>query len=282
MHLSYIAHSRKDYKESLALCESAKEIYESLGPETDNAVLAHVYSGMSYSLSELQRNEEAAIAGKHAIDLLEQINSPDVLKAYRDEGRLTFYAKRYQESISWYQRAIEYVSPDDSVQNKGWDHFCVARAQTKLGKYEEALSNLIISRDLFKQEKALVYMAYCDEELAQVYGNLGQLNFARTHAELALDFAKTSEDEIRTYWSHVRYAQVCFKEGNFQEAHDFFKAAKSWEVSKEEYTFWPHVFYLELQMANCVEKLGNFDDAEETRRRVNNLVESTGLIPETL
>ena len=97
VHLSYIAHSRNDYEQSLALCESAKEIYESLGAETSNEVLAHVYSGISYSLNEMQRNEEAVNAGKHAIELLEEIDSVEVLRAYRDEGRFAFEAKNYQD-----------------------------------------------------------------------------------------------------------------------------------------------------------------------------------------
>ena len=109
MHLSYIAHSKKNYTESLALCESAKEIYESLGAETGNAVLAHVYTGISYSLNEMERNEEALEAGKHAIELLEEINSPDVLKAYRDEGSFAFEGKNYEESIKWYIKALEYL-----------------------------------------------------------------------------------------------------------------------------------------------------------------------------
>ena len=280
VHLSYIAHSRKDYKESLALCESAKEIYESLGKETGNAVLAHVYTGISYSLSEMDRNEEAVEAGKHAIELLEEINSPDVLKAYRDEGSFAFDAKKYEESITWYAKAVNYITPDDTDNNKAWDYFYIARAHLKLGQSEESIPFLKEARALWKGEKNLRFMAYCDEELALAYINLGQIEFAKTHAELALDFAETAEDDNRLYWSKIRYATACLLGGEYQEAFDNFFEAKSWEVKESKYCFWPHVFALELKMADCVEGLGDLELAEETRRRIRSLADNLGVEPE--
>jgi tetratricopeptide (TPR) repeat protein len=280
VHLSYIAHSRKNYTESLALCESAKEIYESLGAEAGNAQLAHVYTGISYSLNELERNEEALEAGKHAIELLEEINSPDVLKAYRDEGSFAFDAKNYEDSIKWYTKALEYLSPDDNENNKAWDHFYIARALLKLQKNEEAIPYLKQARDMWKGEKNLRFMTYCDEELSLAYSRLGQIEFAKTHAELALDFAETAEDEIRHYWSKIRYATACLQGGEFQEAFDHFFEAKSWEVKESKYCFWPHVFALELKMADCVEGLGGLEDAIEVRRRIGALAESLGVEPE--
>jgi tetratricopeptide (TPR) repeat protein len=280
VHLSYIAHSRKDYKESLALCESAKEIYESLGAETGNAQLAHVYTGISYSLSELERNDEAVEAGKQAIKLLEEIDSPDVLKAYSDEGSFAFDAKKYEESITWYTKALNYLTPDDSDNHKAWDHFYIARSHLKLGQCEESISYLQKARELWKNEKNLRFMAYCDEELALAYINLNQLEFAKTHAELALDFAETAEDENRQYWSKIRYATACLLGGEYQEAFDNFYEAKSWEVKESKYCFWPHVFALELKMADCVEGLGGLEDAQEIRRRIGALAESLGVEPE--
>ena len=278
--LSYIAHSRNDYEESLALCESAKEIYESLGAETGNEILAHVYTGISYSLNEMQRNEEALASGQKAIELLEEIGSTDILSAYRSEGSFAFDAKKYEESIKWYTKALEYASPDEHENHKAWDLFYIARAQLKLEQLEDAIANFKAAREIFKKTKNIRPISYCDEELALAYAKLGQLEFAKTHAELALDFAETSEDEIRTYWSNVRYAYACELGGEFQEAYDFYKAAKSWEVNNSKFTVWPHVFQLELQMANCLEGLGKIEEATESRRRITALAASLDIEPE--
>ena len=280
VHLSYIAHSRNDYEQSLALCESAKEIYESLGAETSNEVLAHVYSGISYSLNEMQRNEEAVNAGKHAIELLEEIDSVEVLRAYRDEGRFAFEAKNYQDSLAWYLKALNFVSPDEKEFHKAWDQFYVARALIKLDQAEEAVQFLKSAREIFKADKSLLQVTFCDEELALAYLQLGQLEFAKAHAELSVDFAATAEDEVRQYWSGIRFAQVCEAGGEFQTALNHYKTAKSWEVGNSKYTYWPHVFQIELQMANCLEGLGQLDAAIEVRRRINSLSESLGTDPE--
>jgi tetratricopeptide (TPR) repeat protein len=136
------------------------------------------------------------------------------------------------------------------------------------------------ARELWKGEKNLRFMAYCDEELALAYINLRQLEFAKTHAELALDFAETAEDENRQYWSKIRYATACMLGGEYQEAFDNFYEAKSWEVKESKYCFWPHVFALELKMADCLEGLGAQEDAQEIRRRIGAMAESLGVEPE--
>lgn len=274
--LSYIAHSKRNYVESLALCESAKEIYESLGAEASSATLAHVYTGISYTLNELERNEEALEAGKHVIELLEEINSPDVLKAYRDEGSFAFDAKNYVDSIKWYTKALQYLSPDDTDNQKAWDHFYIARAHIKLHENNEAIPFIKTAREMWKKEKNLRFMAYCDEELALAHIYLGQIELAKTHAQLALDFAETAEDDVRKYWSKIRYATACLQGGEFQEAFNKFYEAKTWEVNESTYCYWPHVFALELKMADCIEGLGNFEDATEVRRRIGALAESLG------
>ena len=243
-------------------------------------MLAHVYTGISYSLNEMQRNEEAVLTGKRAIELLEEIGSTDVLKAYRDEASFAFDAKQYEDSITWYTKALEYVSPDDHEYHKGWDHFYIARSQLKLDQSEAAIPHLIAAREIFKNSKNPRPVAYCDEQLALAHANLGQLEFAKTHAELALDFAETSEDEVRTYWSNIRYARVCELAGEYQEAYDFYKEAKSWEVNNSKFTYWPHVFQLELHMATCLDGLERPDEAIEIRRRIYALAESLGLEPE--
>ena len=278
--LSYIAHQRKDFTECLALCESAKEIYESLGAETGNEVLAHVYSGISYSLSEMQRNEEALQSGQKVIELLEEVGSPDVLKAYRDEASFAFDAKNYEESLKWYQKALQYISPDDTDFNKAWDHFHVARSLLKLERYEESIQQLKTAREMFKKEKNLRAVTFCDEELALAYIRMGDGNFAIAHAELAMDYAVTAEDEVRAYWANIRYAQACELTGAFQTSYDCYKEAKSWEVSDSKYTYWPHVFALELRMADCLEALDQLNEANEIRRRINAMSESLGQAPE--
>ncbi|MFM8922059.1 MAG: hypothetical protein ACKOFV_05350 [Candidatus Nanopelagicaceae bacterium] len=228
----------------------------------------------------MQRNEEALQNGQRAIELLEEIGSTDVLKAYRDEGSFAFDAKQYEDSIKWYTKALEYVSPDDPEFHKGWDHFYIARALIKLDRNEDSIPHLKSAREIFKTAKNLRTVTYCDEELSLAYSRLGQLEFAKSHAELALDFAETAEDDVRTYWANIRYARACELGGEYEEAYEFYKAAKTWEVNNSKFTFWPHVFQLELQMADCLDGLGKTEEATEVRRRINNMSQSLGLDPE--
>ena len=75
--LSHLAYDRGDHKASLALCESAREIYEQLGAETSTSALLHVYEGISWSLRKLDRDEEAAELALRAVDLLKEDSPTD-------------------------------------------------------------------------------------------------------------------------------------------------------------------------------------------------------------
>ena len=282
VQLSHMAHSRKDYAECLALCESAMEIYESLGDAIPSGELAHVYTGISLSLSELDRNKEALDFGSKAIQILEATDSSELLSAYRNMGSFAFYAKDYADSILWYTKALEYVSLSDPEIHKGWDHFYIARNLLRLFLNFEAEKHLLKARQIFKEAHQLRYMAFCDEDLSLVYARLKQAELAKTHAELAMDFAVTTNEEMRIYWSNVRLGRAKYLLGDYLGAYSCYLEAKTWEVNNSNYTYWPHVFYIENCMADCLDAIGNSEEAQEIRRRINSLSESLGMDQEEI
>jgi tetratricopeptide (TPR) repeat protein len=139
-------------KECLAICESARDIYESL-PEPDRQESAHAYTGITYSLNELDRNNEAEVVGKRVIELLKEIDSPDLIRAYRDEAKFAYDAGLYEESIYYLGEVEKCLSVDEHELAIAWDKFGLSRSLIKLKRYEEAISNLKLARETFKKSR---------------------------------------------------------------------------------------------------------------------------------
>ena len=135
--LSHIAYDRGDHKASLALCESAREIYEQLGAEASTSALMHVYEGITWSLRKLDRDEEAAELALHAVDILKENNPMEAADMMRDAGRFYFAAEKYEKSLQCHQNAIAEIDPDTTELSMGIDSYNCGFALVKMEKYAE-------------------------------------------------------------------------------------------------------------------------------------------------
>ena len=59
IELSHLAYDRGDHKAALALCQSAREIYEGQSTFVETSRMLHVYEGITWSLRKLDREIEA-------------------------------------------------------------------------------------------------------------------------------------------------------------------------------------------------------------------------------
>jgi len=106
------AHSEAEFKRAIEL----------------NSNFPRSYERYAFLLQTMGRNREAIAAAHHAVEL-------DPLSAWyiSEEGRILYRARRYQDAISRYQRALE-LDPD--YLPVSWR---MAEAYEQLGKYDEAL-----------------------------------------------------------------------------------------------------------------------------------------------
>jgi hypothetical protein len=62
LSLSQIAHGKEKYGESLAMCETARDLYEAQGRDEYLDEIAHAYAGTALNLQELGKFRGAALA----------------------------------------------------------------------------------------------------------------------------------------------------------------------------------------------------------------------------
>ena len=87
VELSHLAYDRGDHKAALALCQSAREIYEGLTDFVGTTKMLHVYEGITWSLRRLDRDEEAAYVALDAVTLLKEDDPAAATEMFRDAGR---------------------------------------------------------------------------------------------------------------------------------------------------------------------------------------------------
>ena len=254
-------------KASLALCESAREIYEQLGAETSTAALMHVYEGITWSLRKLDRDEEAAELALHAVDILKENNPMEAADMMRDAGRFYFAAGKYEKSLQCHQNAIAEVDPDTTDFTMGIDSYNCGFALIRLEKYSEALPHMTAARNYLKKAKEPAKVYYCDEYLAVAYIELKNGVEATTHAQKCLDFAQSAQNTSLETWARYRLGCAKVLLGEFDEAEDHLRQALSMNVHACD-TDWDLAIELEKEIANILVIKGRVAEADEIKRRI--------------
>jgi len=272
LQLSYNAAGQHEYKEALAFCETARETYEAMGALASNMKMAHIYFGIGHCLRNLNRSADAAIALSKSVELYQQVGLEDALHILNEEGDAWYEAKEYQKSFDAYRRAIEDSNPDicDSIVAR--NYVDAGTALEKLKEWSKALEHFTEGRARYKKLKDLRIMAHCDEEISLCYVWLGDGVSALVHAQLALDYAVTAEDDVHLMWAKARMALSKKALGQYQEALDLFAEAKSMMVSQSSPP-WKAIIKLEKQNAAILKKLDRIDAASEVLRRISSFEE---------
>lgn len=271
--LSHIAYDRGDHKAALALCESAREIYEQLGAEASTSALMHVYDGISWSLRKLDRDEEAAELALRAVDLLKEDSPLDAADMMRDAGRFYFAAAKYEKSLQCHQNAIAEINPDTSDLTMGIDSYNCGFALVRMERYAESLPYMLAARNYLKKAKEPEKVYYCDEYLAVAYIELNNGVEATARAQKCLDFAQSAQNEPLETWARYRLGCAKVLLGEIDEGEDQLRQALNMNVKACD-TDWELAIELEKEIANILVIKGRVAEANEIKRRIATLEET--------
>ena len=271
--LSHMAYERGDFKSALALCESARDIYESQKVIVSTQALLHVYEGITWSLRNLDREKEAAELALHAVEVLKEDNPVDATDMLREAGRFFFTAGEYQKSLDCHFKAMQEVDPELTEWTMGIDSYNAGFALMKLERYPEAIPYLIKAREHFKKDKEPEKVYYCDEYLAVTYIELKNGVEATVHAQKGLDFAITSQNSSLEAWATYRLGCAKVLLAELDEAEELLQNALSINANSIE-TDWELTIELEKEIANILTTKGRVAEADEIRRRIKTLEET--------
>ena len=270
VELSHLAYDRGDHKAALALCQSAREIYEGLTTFVGTSQLLHVYEGITWSLRRLDRDAEAAQVALDAVALLNEEDPLAATEMFRDAGRFYYAAGEYEKSLECHNKAIADCNPDMTDTNMGCDEYNCGSTLVQLKRYAEALPHLLAARGYFKKSKEPERIFYCDEYLTVCYIELNNSVEAINYAQKTLDFAVTAQKRVLETWA--RYRMGCAKVllGELDEAEEELREALSMNASSNDVD-WDLAVEVELEIAKILITKGRVSEADEITRRLANL-----------
>ena len=270
VELSHLAYDRGDHKAALALCQSAREIYEGLTTFVGTAQLLHVYEGITWSLRRLDRDAEAAQVALDAVVLLKEEDPAAATEMFRDAGRFYYAAGEFEKSLECHNQALAECNPDMSDTNMGCDEYNCGSALVQLKRYAEALPHLLAARGYFKKSKEPERIFYCDEYLTVCYIELNNSVEAINFAQKTLDFAVTAQKRILETWA--RYRMGCAKVliGELDEAEEELRQALSMNASSNDVD-WDLALEVEQEIVKILITKGRVSEADEITRRLANL-----------
>jgi len=272
VELSHLAYDRGDHKAALALCESAREIYEGLTTFVGTSQLLHVYEGITWSLRRLDRDAEAAQVALDAVVLLKEEDPAAATEMFRDAGRFYYAAGEFEKSLECHNQALAECNPDMSDTNMGCDEYNCGSALVQLKRYAEALPHLLAARGYFKKSKEPERIYYCDEYLTVCYIELNNSVEAINFAQKTLDFAVTAQKRVLETWA--RYRMGCAKVliGELEEAEEELRQALSMNASSNDVD-WDLALEIEQEIVKILITKGRVSEAGEITRRLANLKE---------
>jgi tetratricopeptide (TPR) repeat protein len=270
VELSHLAYDRGDHKAALALCQSAREIYEGLTTFVGTSQLLHVYEGITWSLRRLDRDAEAAQVALDAVVLLKEEDPDAATEMFRDAGRFYYAAGEFEKSLECHNKAIAECNPDMSDTNLGCDEYNCGSTLVQLKRYAEALPHLLAARGYFKKSKEPERIFYCDEYITVCYIELNNSVEAINYAQKTLDFAVTAQKRVLETWA--RYRMGCAKVliGELDEAEEELRQALSMNASSNDVD-WDLALEVEQEIVKILITKGRVSEADEITRRLANL-----------
>ena len=273
--LSHIAYNRSSYTECLNLIESSLDIYFKLGgAENYLSEMTHLYEGKAHCLENLKEMREVAET-LEIIVILKALDQDDEghLEAIRSAARAWYDVKEWQKSLDGHTAAIAMIDPDATPFSRGIDLINVGMANAKLEFFDEAITNYLSARSLFKEAKNPEYVKWCDNYLALAYIEVKNGTEAKFHALHYLNYTKVAMDTIMEGYARFRLGLAHLLCEEYVEAEEHL--TRSLELlTLESDKDWEDIVAINKGLAQVHAALGREKEANERLDRIKTIEET--------
>ena len=265
--LSARIYARGQYDEALALAETARDIYSTLGDSAPSEGLAQAYSAIGYNLNQLKRMDEAATAMSKAVEILRENKSPIALELACTLGEWWYTSKQYEKVVSPMNEWAQEHLVDGNEIGAANDLHLIGCAERELKNFQKAIDSFKEARALFKRNKEVIHVARCDQKIASCLIELGEGELALETARKAMDVFETGHDHRRETFAQFEYGKAQILLEKFDDALGTLEQVLS-IVSEDEPKDFEFIVDVETRIAKIIRMQGRNDEADEIERRL--------------
>jgi tetratricopeptide (TPR) repeat protein len=278
--LSARIYARGQYDEALALAETARDIYSTLGASAPSEGLAQAYSAIGYNLNQLKRMDEAASAMSQAVSILRENKSPIALELACTLGEWWYASKNYEKVIeTMYECSQEHLVDGNNIGAAN-DMHLIGCAQRELKNYTEAVICFQEARKMFKLEKEIIHVARCDQKIASCYNELGEGEKALEAAQKSIDVFETAHDHRRETFALFELGKAEVLLGKLEDGLSTLDGVLQ-IVAEDEPKDFEFILDIEDRMVAVMRQLGRIEEADEVERRLKSVREALADDPAT-
>jgi len=265
--LSARIYARGQYDEALALAETARDIYSTLGDSAPSEGLAQAYSAIGYNLNQLKRMDEAATAMSKAVEILRENKSPIALELACTLGEWWYTSKQYEKVVSTMNECAQEHLVDGNEIGAANDLHLIGCAERELKNFQKAIDSFKEARALFKRNKEVIHVARCDQKIASCLIELGEGELALETARKAMDVFETGHDHRRETFAQFEFGKAQILLEKFDDALGTLEQVLS-IVSEDEPKDFEFIVDVETRIAKIIRMQGRNDEADEIERRL--------------
>ena len=232
--------------------------------------MANAITGIGYSLRELNRVEEATKALDDAIDLLQESGHPFVVDTMRTKASWYSELKRWEDAIATYLEIIKINEIDGNSEFVARDLFAVAHCYHELGQWQQVIDYSLRAREIFKAEKMVYEISWCDLNIADSYAELGDGREALTWGQRANDVGVLRKDNEVICKSNYVMARGYLVLEDYDRAEGRLLQAQELVAPSND---WKQVTKIERALIQLYRATGKEEVAVEAERRLATLLE---------
>ena len=261
---------RASGSEALALAEEAHEIYKAMGARASSVGIASAMTGIGYSLRQLNRVDEATKVLDSAIEMLHENGHPFVVDTMRTKAIWLSETKRWDEALATYLEIVRLNEIDGDEVFVAKDLFNAAHCLHELERWDEVISMALRAREIFKAQKMVFEISWCDLNIASAHAHLGDGQKAIEWGQRANDIGTLRKDQEMICKSnyvmargHILLEQYGDAESRLMTAQDIVAGSGDWE----------QITKIEKSLIQVYRAIGRHGEANEAERRLGTLLE---------
>lgn len=265
------AFSDREYEQSVALAESAAVQAREAG---DELLTARSLFGHAAGLRRLGRTGELIDVAMQAADLLRANGEPaEIAECYGMVAAAFTDLGDDAASLEHWSSAARLFESESAPDEAGRMWMSLGEALNRLGRHNEALKTFDHARELFRTGDEPGAVPWADDRAAAALIELGRTDEALDRLRAALSVREAQRDVPRIAYAHYRLGWTLRLVGQFEEALSHLSVAAELFDDLEELDGRARC---DLEAANALTSLSQFEDADELYRRVRAVFDALG------
>ncbi|MFM8965404.1 MAG: tetratricopeptide repeat protein, partial [Actinomycetota bacterium] len=205
-----------------------------------------------------------------AIDLLRENGHPFVVDTMRTKASWFSEMKCWDDAIATYQEIVRINEIDSHDEFVGRDLFSIAHCLYESGRWEETIKTALRAREIFKDEKMVCEISWCDLNIAGAYAELGDGRMAIEWGQRANDVGVLRKDNEVICKSNYIMARGNIVLKQYDDAESLLLAAQELVARSGDYA---QVEKIEKALGEVYRATERNSEADEVERRLRTLQE---------